>query len=122
MYEVEGKVNSALEACVKLSLASGEEIEVVIDTGFNGDLALPQELVQDLSLPFITQTECTLAGDITHKADVAAAHIEWLGEIHEVRVIVMPAGFLLGTQLLEGTRLTIDYDERTVLIEKKSPL
>lgn len=121
MYEVEGKVNSALEACVKLSLASGEEIEVVIDTGFTGDLALPQEVVQDLSLPIVTQTRCTLAGGVTYRADVAIAYIEWLGEICEARVIVMPAGHLIGTQLLEGTRLTIDYDERTVLIEKKSP-
>jgi clan AA aspartic protease len=120
LYEVKGNVTPALDACVGFRLASGEEFEAVIDTGFNGALVLPEEVARELALPVVNYIECSLAGDVAHEADVAVASIEWFGEIREVQVVVMPAGYLIGTQLLAGTRLTIDYEERAVLIEKKS--
>ena len=120
MYEIKGDVTPTLDACVRFRLVSGEEMEAVVDTGFNGALVLPEEVVRELELPIVNYIECSLAGEVAYEADVAIAYVEWFGEIREVRVIVMPAGFLIGTQLLAGTRLTIDYEERTVLIAKKS--
>jgi hypothetical protein len=61
-----------------------------------------------------------LAGNVEDSADLFSVQVEWLGEVKRVDVIAK-SGFLIGTQLLEGTRLTIDYEEKTFLIEKKTP-
>ena len=49
---IEGVVNAAYEAVVTLPLrgqtGQGRDIEVVIDTGYNGFLSLPPALVEEL--------------------------------------------------------------------------
>ena len=52
---IEGVVNAAYEPVVSLAVQgpSGQsrDIEAVVDTGFNGFLTLPTELVAELALP-----------------------------------------------------------------------
>ncbi len=117
MFKVSGRLTESLEACVRLRLIGGVEVEVIVDTGFTGALLLPEEIVEALGLPFIGFEKCFLAGNVEDEADLFSAQVEWLGEVRRVDVIAKP-GFLIGTQLLAGTRLTIDYAERTVLIAK----
>lgn len=51
-----GVVNTHLEALVRLTVrgpgGQEEEIEGVIDTGFDGSLSLPSTLIDALSLPW----------------------------------------------------------------------
>ena len=54
---IEGRINDRYEPVVTISLTAprGEsrEVEAVVDTGFNGFLVLPPELVEELDLPFL---------------------------------------------------------------------
>ena len=66
---IEGVVNEAYEAVLTLPLLgqAGQErdIEVVIDTGYNGFLSLPPALVEELGLPLVGPSQATLAnGDV----------------------------------------------------------
>jgi clan AA aspartic protease len=121
MPSVRGSVNEAQEPTVRMRLIGGVagdiEVECVVDTGFIGALVLPREVVERLALPVIGHEEYRMVGDATDSADVVLAQVEWLGEIRRVDVIVKES-YLLGSTMLTGTRLTVDYAAGTVLIER----
>ena len=103
------------EALLRLRLSAGETVECLVDTGFTGALVLPQSLVTRLNLPVVGREVFEMVGGRQFIASVAFADIEWLGETRTVRVIVSD-DTLLGTELLEGTRLTIDYIDHTLSV------
>ncbi len=121
MPSISGNVTATLEARVSLRLVGGRagdlEVEVVIDTGFDGSLVLPADLASCLNLPVVSHEIFSMIGGAQDSADVALAQIEWLGEVRRVDVILKDA-FLLGIALLDGTRLFIDYANRTMRIDK----
>jgi predicted aspartyl protease len=50
-------------------------------------------------------------------ADIAELEIEWLGKSHAVEVIISDGDdSLLGTELLDGSRLVVDYVAYTVTV------
>lgn len=100
---------------MRLQLSAGEMVECLVDTGFTGALVLPQALVTRLNLPVVGREVFEMVGGRQFIASVAFADIEWLGEIRTVRVIVSE-DTLLGTELLDGTRLTIDYIDHTLSV------
>jgi clan AA aspartic protease len=110
-----GRVSVAREALLWLQLSAGEMVECLVDTGFTGALVLPQALVTRLSLPIVGREVFEMVGGQQFVASVALADIEWLGQTRTARVIVSE-DMLLGTELLEGTRLTIDYIDYTVIV------
>lgn len=89
----------------------------IVDTGFDGSLILPSAEVEELGLPFLWREVCVLADGTKNEADIVSAQVEWLGEVRRLEVVVMET-CLIGTRLLAGTRLMIDYEAGTVLIEK----
>src|SRR2546423_1765881 len=121
MPSVTGRVNEALEARVALHLTDklgGElEVECIVDTGFDGALVLPGEIIERLGLAVISHEIIFMVGDLQDSADVALAKVRWLGEVRSVDVILKD-DYLLGTALLDGARLTIDYARHTVIIDK----
>ena len=54
---IEGRINDRYEPTITITVTTPEgasrEVEAVIDTGFNGFLSLPAELVEELGLPFL---------------------------------------------------------------------
>lgn len=110
-----GRVTAAREALLRLRLTAGETVECLVDTGFTGALVLPQSLVTRLGLPIVGREVFEMVGGQRFVAGVALAEIEWLGATRTVRVIIS-ADSLLGTELLAGTQLTIDYVGHTVSI------
>ena len=58
----------------------------MIDTGFNGSLCLPRSLMPDLALTKIFEEEIFGVGLHKETADVAVAHIVWLGEKVEIEI------------------------------------
>jgi len=115
MAEEPGRVTAAREALLRLRLSAGETVECLVDTGFTGALVLPQSLVARLNLPIVGREVFEMVGGRQFVAGVALAEIEWLGATKTVRVIVSE-DTLLGTELLDGTRLMIDYVAHTLII------
>lgn len=112
-----GSVTVTREAHVRVGLVSGEAVECLVDTGFNGQLMLPQEVIHRLQFPIVGHEDFETAGGHLLSADIALAEIDWLAQRRVVEVIVSErADALIGTKLFDKTRLIIDYVAHTVTI------
>ncbi len=80
---IEGVVNSAYEAVVTLPLRGPEgqsrKIDAVIDTGYNGFLTLPTDVVAELGLAFGGISRATLADGSVVAFDVYDVMVIWDG-------------------------------------------
>jgi predicted aspartyl protease len=122
MPSLVGSVNERLEPVVTVRLVGGPagwtEVECVVDTGCIGPaLVLPRDVIDSLGLVVTGHEQFDTVGGVPMSADVTIGQIEWLGEVRSVSVIITES-YLLGSQLLAGTRLTVDYESRTVTIER----
>jgi clan AA aspartic protease len=86
-------------------------IEFVVDTGFTGFLTLPPAAVAALGLTFLEDTPASLANDQIVSLAVHVATILWNGSERLVRVIAAGRRPLLGTALLDGTYLGVDFTD-----------
>jgi len=117
---IRGIVNRNLDAVVSL-LVSGPAsnsriVEAVIDTGFNGQLILVSELIQELGLKRVGTNEGILADGTKVDFEMFIATISWHGEDRAVAVLQSDGGTLAGMSLLEGSRLAIDVAENGPVI------
>ncbi len=110
-----GSVNARGEPVLRLRLngptGQSEEILAVIDTGFNGTLALPPTLVAWLSLEKEETSKVRLADGIVRPFDRYNVQILWDGRAHDVLAFAMGDTPLIGMALLNGYRLTIDASD-----------
>jgi clan AA aspartic protease len=106
-----GAVNTDLEAKLLLDVQDAawpaHAVEVLIDTGFDGFLALPAGLVAALGLPWLCRQQGQLADGSLHVIDGYTATLLWDGQQRTVEVDVVAAGPLIGTGLLNGYELRI---------------
>jgi clan AA aspartic protease len=110
MAHERGSVNSAREAIVEVRLDGGPVIECVIDTGFNGTLVLPRTLADQLNLNVLGRASFETVGGSLVAADLVEVRINWLSSRVDVEAIVVNSeDALIGTALLDGTNLAIDY-------------
>lgn len=84
-------------------------IECVIDTGFEGAITLPLAAVTALGLPFITELTANLADGTDVRTDVHVATILWAGVEQEIAVLALGQRPLVGTTLLHGHHVGIDF-------------
>ena len=107
---ITGIVNSQLEPTIKL-LVSGPDgrqlIEAVIDTGYNGALALSRELIASLGLAFLTSNRAELADGTEILLDVFDGEVEWNGELRSILVDSGGPVALVGLELLHGFELNM---------------
>lgn len=70
-------------------------------------------------MPYLTELTANLADNSSIQTDVHVATLVWNEITREVAVLVLNGRPLVGTALLEGHRLTVDFtDDGAVLIEK----
>jgi clan AA aspartic protease len=120
MAREEGSVNARREAWLRVRTAGGETLDCLIDTGFDGALVLPRSDTSRLNLTVLGRVPIIGVGRIRSVADIAELEVEWLGETRAVEVIVSGGDdSLLGTQLLDGSRLVIDYVNYTVTVSNE---
>ncbi len=113
---ISGVVTANGEAIIRLEILGSnggrEEIEAILDTGFNRSLTLPGRLVDELHLPEVGSQTATLADGSEVLMDVHLARILWHeGREHEVLVLRADGGPLLGMELLYGNRVILDVIE-----------
>ncbi len=91
----------------------------VVDTGFDGALILPASVAKHLALSVIARLVFELVGGARMAADVALSEIEWLGQRRTVEVIMSEGSdALIGTEMFEGAKLVVDYENRLVVISR----
>jgi clan AA aspartic protease len=112
---ITGVVNINCEATLRLTLngtdGQQEEIEVVIDTGFSGFLALPPALITSLGLPWRGREQAVLGDGSLHLHDVYSGTVIWDGIRRVVEIDAVDTDPLIGMGLLYG------YDVRIQAIE-----
>lgn len=95
-----------------------QQIQAVIDTGYNGYLVLPGHLVMTLQLPFAGYRRGTLADGSVTRLDVNLASVVWHGQPKDVLISQATGTPLVGMSLLESSRMTMDIvDGGDVTIE-----
>lgn len=115
-----GFVDGQLRALIKISIAASEngtrqEIMAWVDTAFNGGLTIPRSLVSSLGLAKEATVEAILADGRTVPLDTFGCHLDWFGKTYHTHVIASDGVYpLLGTLILAGRRLVIDYAAKTV--------
>lgn len=115
---IHGVVNADDIPTVTLHIA-GQDWPAIIDTGFNGDLELPEALRAHVNPRFVAQIRSQLAGGQTIVEDSYLVDFPFDGGVVQAdATFVAGTGLLLGTHLLRQYRLTIDFVARTVLLER----
>jgi clan AA aspartic protease len=100
------------------SLANGVALQAWVDTGFTGDLILPQSTVNELNLPMTGVVEAVLADGSKVALIRYTCDLLWFGEKRQLEVVANEGATpLLGVGLLTNRRLTIDYRANTLHLE-----
>lgn len=83
--------------------------EVVVDTGFEGDLALPRSIVAKLQrLSPYEPRSFGLADGSVRELLTCYIELEWNEETRSVEVLVMDGRPLIGMVLMDGSYIGID--------------
>ncbi|MDE2779215.1 MAG: clan AA aspartic protease [Chloroflexota bacterium] len=109
---IEGRINHRYEPVVNITIVSPtgqtRELEAVVDTGFNGFIILPADLVEELELPFLNSSQAFLADDREVNVQVHQATLTWDGARRRVRATASGTTALVGMQLMTDHRLEMD--------------
>ncbi len=99
-------------------------VDFLVDTGHDGQLTLPPEMVELLGLvPTGEIRDVIVAGGGKQGWSVYRANVLWNGQIRNVAVLESDSPALLGMAMIyqpdagHADRLTIDAADRSVLIE-----
>ena len=120
---VERNVDGGLEPWLTISVQDSggamHYIDVILDTGFTGWLMLPVPLINELGLTRQGDRRSILATGEANRLDFYVTTVLWHGQPRRVEVLQSLDQFLLGTELLEGSRVTVDaWEGGDVIIEE----
>jgi predicted aspartyl protease len=117
---LKGFVDDRLRALLRVPVsASGDgdrsEIVVWIDTAFNGGMVIPRKQIAELGLMKESSAEAILADGNLVELETFGCFFDWFGSLYETQIVANDGEYpLLGTMLLDGHRLNIDYEAKTV--------
>jgi len=115
---ITGTVNVAGAPVVLLTVA-GQTWPAVVDTGFNGDLELPDSLRPFVNARFKAYTVSVLAAGQSILEEAYTVDFPFDGETVEAEATFVAGGeILLGTHLLREYHLDVNFPARTVLLER----
>ena len=118
-----GIVDESLKALIEVPVGLAidvekERISVWIDTAFNGGLVIPHDQIESLGLKQSSTTQAVLADGRTVELETFTYYLEWFGNVFRTQVVANDGEFpLLGTRLLAGRQLVIDYKGRSVTLD-----
>jgi clan AA aspartic protease len=112
---ITGTVNADYEAVIRLRVQGSTghvyEVDVIIDTGFNGFLTLPPALVTTLGLTRRSRGRAQLADGSEALFDIYGVTVLWDGQQRYVEADAVDTTPLVGMSLLEGHDLHIQVAE-----------
>ena len=112
---ITGIVTKSLEATVWLTVigpgGNQQEIDALVDTGFDGWLSLPASIISKLKLPWRGRGRALLADGSETVFDLYEATMLWHQESRRIRVDEAETEPLIGIALLEGSKLNIEVRE-----------
>ncbi len=117
---MKGFVDDKLRALVRVPVAASsdgkrKDIVVWIDTAFNGGLVIPRQQIAELGLVKESSAEAILADGHCVELETFAGFFDWFGRSYETQIVANDGEYpLLGTMLLDGRRLEIDDQAKTV--------
>jgi predicted aspartyl protease len=115
---ITGHVSAEGEPTISLPVA-GKNWTAVVDTGFNGDLELPEPLRPLVNPRYLLRAKSFLASGQSLDEDVYLVELAFDGQDIVAEATFAPGDtILLGTHLLRHYRLTVDFVARTVLLER----
>ena len=97
----------------------GRDWPVTIDTGFNGDLELPEALREPLNAHFVGRATAALAGGQSVEEELYLVDFPFDGRIVQAEATVVSGDrILIGTHLLREYSLQVNFANRTVQLER----
>ncbi len=97
---ITGVVNAQREPTIRVLLRAvhgpHQEIEAILDTGFNGSLTLPPATIAALGLPWRTRGLVILANGRQEECDIHAATVLWDGVPRNILVEAADTDPLVG--------------------------
>ena len=119
---IKGTVTSSRQARIRLTVfgagAQQQDVDALVDTGFNLFLTLPATTIAALALPFALRTQASLADGSLVQLDCYRTTVDWDGQVGAILVVSADGDPLVGMSLLYGSRVTLDVvDGGPVTIE-----
>ena len=108
---IRGRVDTQRQAWVQLEVERSdgrfETIETVVDTGFNGHLSLPPEVIGRLNVKPDGQADVDLATGAQATLSAWLGNVLWHDTIRSVLIFESNGTPLLGMELMEDSQLTM---------------
>jgi predicted aspartyl protease len=118
---IDGTVSADDVPIILLGVA-GRTWPTIVDTGFNGDLELPNTLKASVNPRFIGRMSSFLAGGQFIQEDYYEVDFPFEGQTITAEATFAPGGeILVGTHFLRDFRLEINFVVRTVLLDRVTP-
>lgn len=115
---ITGKVTEGGVPTVALKIA-GSVYPGIIDTGFNGDLELPEDLRRPVNPRYLCRAESLLAGGIIVEDELYLVDFPFDGNTVRAHATFVDGNdILIGTHLLRNYRLSINFVARTVRLQR----
>lgn len=123
---MERNPGGGLEPWLTISVADSDgelhQVHVIVDTAFTGCLTLPEAVIRRLGLVREGVQQATVASGEVESFDYCEISVQWHDQCHTVQVFESIDQSLLGTELLEGSRVTVDtWEGGDVMIEEIPP-
>ena len=108
---IRGRVDALRQARVQVEVeridGQFEPIEAIVDTGFNGHLSLPPEVIGRMNVDPDKPTDVDLAAGEQATLNVWLGNILWHDSIRPVLIFESSGPPLLGMELMEDSQLTV---------------
>lgn len=99
--------------------AGSQRWQAIIDTGFNGELELPEQLRPHVNAQFVGRATSMLAANQRIEEDVYLVDFQFDCRMTRVQAtFAVGDHVLIGTRMLRDYRLQVDFPAGTVVIER----